>query len=87
MSGGRKPPVMNGYGNLHVRCQWNGRSGTDAGDGLVTISASQSIALHDMPQPRTQRGKGKEVDSEIRAAAIWKQTSKKRDTAGDNWRS
>ena len=34
----------------------------------------------------TQRGKGKEDGREIRDAAIWKQTSKKQYTAGDNWR-
>ena len=41
--------VMNGYGNAHARCRWNTRSDRDAGDGLVIISANQSIALHDKP--------------------------------------
>ena len=54
------------------------------GDGLVTPSASRFKALHDKPQPRTQRGKGKKDDRETRGAAIWKQMSTKLDTAGES---
>ena len=44
-----KPPVINGWNNLHVRCRLNRRSDRDAGDGLVTLSASQLTVLHDKP--------------------------------------
>ena len=46
---GLESSVINGYGNAHVRCRWYRRSDKDAGDRLVTLSASQSTALHDKP--------------------------------------
>ena len=49
VSGGLKSSVMNGCGSAHVRYRWNRRSGRDAGYGLVTLSVSQSTALHDKP--------------------------------------
>ena len=70
-----------GCGNVRVKCQWSRRSDRNAGDGLVTLSASiMRQALNCNPE-----GKGKEDDLETLGIAIWKQTSKKLDAAGDNW--
>ena len=72
---------------LHVRCRLNRRFDRDAGYGSVILSESQSIAFHGEPWPGTQWGNGKEDDWKTSGAMIWKQTSKKRDTIGDNWRN
>ena len=72
--GGLKSLVLNGSGNAHVRCRWNRIYDRDAGDGLVTLSASRSTALHYKPKPGIQRRKEKEDDRETRIAAILKQT-------------
>ena len=55
---------------------------------MVALSANQSTALHDKPQPvgLIQMIKGKEVDRETLGATIWNQTSKKLITPGDSWR-
>ena len=57
-----KPSVMNGCGNIHVRCRWNRRFDRDAGDGLVSLTASQSTALHDKPylELRRERKRGRQ---------------------------
>ena len=71
----------------HVVCQSNRRSDRDTGNGFITLSASQSTALHGQALIWNPEGKGKEGDWEIRGATIWKQTSlKKRDTRRDNGR-
>ena len=81
-----KSSAMNGCGKAHVRCRRNRRFDRDAGDGLVTLSASQSTGLHDKPEPGIHRGKGNVDDRETRGATIWKQSSKKLETVGDGWR-
>ena len=48
-SGGLRPSVTNGCGNARVTRRWNRRSDRDAVTGLVTLSVSQSTALHDKP--------------------------------------
>ena len=55
----------------------------DAGDGLVTLSASQLRAIPNKSL-ETRGGKGKEDDPETLGPAIWKQTSKKLGYNGDN---
>ena len=63
MSGGLKPSVMNGCGNLHFRCRWNRKSFRDAGDGLVTIrKPGDSIAGQPFtwnPEGKSKRGRPK----------------------------
>ena len=56
-------------GNEPVTCQWSRKFDGEAGDGLVTPSASQVTVLHDKPWPGTHRGKDKERRSTAKPMA------------------
>ena len=56
VSGGLKSSLMNGSLSEHVGCRSKGDPTVDGG-GLVTLSASQSTALHDNLYPAIPRGK------------------------------
>ena len=62
------------------------RSDREAGDGLVTLSTSQSTLHYKTSLKLTQMGTRKEDDRETRGVWIGKQTPKRLNTAGDNWR-
>ena len=70
MYGDLKPSVANSCGNAHVKCQWRRKSDRDAGDGLVTHSASQVIAFYTSLNLEPTGRNEKENDRETHGYAI-----------------